>query len=109
MNVPSATELPKPSTAQDVKRLVRRMIVETLLLEGVNPATLPVGQPGFMAALGANSIDALELIISVEKRLGFQFESHELRPELLDTLDGFLSAVHRKMGILPGAQNAEKL
>jgi acyl carrier protein len=109
MNVPSFTELPKPSTAQDVEWLIRMMIVETLMLEGVDPDALPLGQPGFLAALGANSIDALELIISAEKRFGFQFDSHELRPELLDTLDGFISEVCRKIGILPSAQNAEKL
>jgi acyl carrier protein len=89
----------QPATAQEVEQILRSMVVETLMLDGVSPADLEADKPGFIMALGASSIDTLELIISVEERLGFEFEDHELRPELLETLSHFRSEVCKKLGI----------
>ena len=89
----------RPTTAEEVEQILRHMIVEILMLDGVSPEALEADKPGFIMALGASSIDTLELIISVEERLGFEFEDHELGPDLVETLAHFRSEVCKKLGI----------
>lgn len=85
-----------PSRAE-VDQAVRRLVVETLMLEDGAPESLPADEPDFLTALGANSIDALELIISVEEHFGFEFGDEELRPDLLGTLGEFVDEVCRRI------------
>jgi acyl carrier protein len=85
-----------PSRA-DVEQAIRRIIVETLMLESVSPESLPLHDEDFLTALGANSIDNLELIISVEEHFGFEFGDAQLRPDLLRTLDQFVSATCQRI------------
>src|SRR5262245_26478738 len=94
------------TTRAEVEAIVRQTIVSTLMLEEVSPDSLEREQLNFMTALGANSIDALEVIIAVEDRLGIEFDDHDLKPELLDTLDGFVSAVCVKLKIDSGVAQA---
>ena len=92
--MPEATSV----TRAEIEHAVRKVIIETLLLDDVSPESIDGGKPDFIVALGANSIDALEIILSVEERFGFEFEDHELRPEMLSTLDHFVSEVCKKTG-----------
>ena len=51
------------------------LLVESLNLEGVEPAQIDPEAPLFNAGLGLDSIDALELALAVSKRYGFQLRS----------------------------------
>lgn len=88
-----------PSTRADLDRYIRRLTVETLMLDDIDPDSINPQEQDFLIALGANSIDALELMISVEEHLGFEFEDDELNPELVVTLDHFVSVICQKLGI----------
>ena len=52
-----------------------QLLVESLNLEGVEPAQIDPEAPLFNAGLGLDSIDALELALAVSKRYGFQLRS----------------------------------
>ena len=52
-----------------------QLLVESLTLEGVEPAQIDPEAPLFNAGLGLDSIDALELALAVSKRYGFQLRS----------------------------------
>jgi acyl carrier protein len=52
-----------------------QLMVESLNLEGVEPAQIDPEAPLFNAGLGLDSIDALELALAVSKRYGFQLRS----------------------------------
>ena len=52
-----------------------QLLVESLNLEGVEPAQIDTEAPLFNAGLGLDSIDALELALAVSKRYGFQLRS----------------------------------
>lgn len=52
-----------------------RLVVESLNLEGVEPAGIDPGARLFGEGLGLDSIDALELALAVSKRYGFQLRS----------------------------------
>ena len=52
-----------------------QLLVESLNLEGVDPAQIDPEAPLFGDGLGLDSIDALELALAVSKKHGFQLRS----------------------------------
>jgi acyl carrier protein len=89
-----------PATREEVDQMIRRLTVETLMLEDVQPESIDPNQQDFLIVLGANSIDALELMLAVEERLGFEFDDDELNPGLVSTLDHFVTVVCKKLGVV---------
>lgn len=51
------------------------LLVESLNLEDVAPASIDPEAPLFNSGLGLDSIDALELSLAISKRYGFQLRS----------------------------------
>ncbi len=51
------------------------LLVESLNLEGVDPAGIDPEAPLFGDGLGLDSIDALELALAISKQYGFQLRS----------------------------------
>ena len=60
-------------TAQQLE--VARLLVDTLSLDDVMPEDIDVDAPLFNAGLGLDSIDALELAVSISREYGFQLRS----------------------------------
>jgi acyl carrier protein len=63
------------SLQTDAERDLAQLLVESLNLEGVDPAQIDPEAPLFNAGLGLDSIDALELALAISKRHGFQLRS----------------------------------
>ena len=63
------------STQTPAERELAELLVESLNLEGVEPAGIDPEAPLFGDGLGLDSIDALELALAVSKRYGFQLRS----------------------------------
>ena len=63
------------SPQTDAERTLAELLVESLNLEGVDPAGIDPEAPLFNAGLGLDSIDALELALAVSKKYGFQMRS----------------------------------
>ncbi len=53
------------------------LIVETLRLEDVTPADIPDDEPLVGGGLSLDSIDALELVVRLEKEFGVKIASSE--------------------------------
>ena len=51
------------------------LLVESLNLEDIAPASIDPEQPLFGSGLGLDSIDALELALAISKKYGFQLRS----------------------------------
>lgn len=49
---------------------IKKLIIETLMLEDVTPEEIVSGDPLFGEGLGLDSIDALELALALEGRYG---------------------------------------
>ena len=60
-------------TAQQLE--VARLLVETLSLDDVVAEDIDIDAPLFNAGLGLDSIDALELAVSISREYGFQLRS----------------------------------
>ncbi len=56
---------------------LKEQIVDTLGLEDVTAAEIDADAPLFVEGLGLDSIDALELVVMVEKHYGIRLEDME--------------------------------
>jgi acyl carrier protein len=56
---------------------LKQLIVTTLKLEDVSPADLPDDEPLIGSGLNLDSIDALELVVTLEKEFGIKISSSE--------------------------------
>ena len=65
--------------SESLRSDVKRMIVESLMLEDVDPAQIVDDAPLFGEGLGLDSIDALELAIAIDKRYGVKIEAEDER------------------------------
>jgi acyl carrier protein len=54
---------------------LKRLIVETMNFEGVAPDSIDDNAPLFGESLGLDSVDALELVVALEKEYGFRIEN----------------------------------
>jgi acyl carrier protein len=56
---------------------LKQLIVDTLHLEDVTPAEIPDDEPLVGGGLSLDSIDALELVVRLEKEFGIKIASSE--------------------------------
>jgi len=65
---------------------IKRLIVESLNLEGVRPETIEDDAPLFGEGLGLDSVDALELVVALEKEFGIKIKSQEIGREVFSSV-----------------------
>ena len=63
-----------PNMAQTLKEL----IIRSLNLEGITPEMIGDADPLFGEGLGLDSIDALELVVALEKEFKVKIQSHDV-------------------------------
>jgi acyl carrier protein len=74
--IPDGSQMSLQTDAQTAaEHDLAQLLVQSLNLEGVEPAQIDPEAPLFNAGLGLDSIDALELALAVSKRYGFQLRS----------------------------------
>jgi len=73
---------------------IKRLIVESLNLEGLKPEMIDEQAPLFGDGLGLDSVDALELVVALEKEFGIKIKSQEIGREVfssVSTLSEFIA------------------
>ncbi len=53
---------------------LKKLVIEALALEDLEPGDIVTGDPLFVEGLGLDSIDALEITMVLEERYGVQIE-----------------------------------
>jgi acyl carrier protein len=64
--------------AVSVSHRIKRLIVESLHLGGLEPDMIDEEAPLFGEGLGLDSVDALELVVALEKEFGIKIKSNEM-------------------------------
>jgi acyl carrier protein len=75
---------------------LKHLIVETLHLEGVTPDGIPDDEPLIGGGLSLDSIDALELVVKLEKEFGVKIASSEESKEALATVASLATFIRAK-------------
>ncbi|HSO71785.1 MAG TPA: phosphopantetheine-binding protein [Thermodesulfobacteriota bacterium] len=88
---------------QDTPRLMdflRRMIIESLKLEDLDPAEIQENEPLFGEGLGLDSLDALELVVAIEKHFGVVIENEDQGKEAFVSLRALARYIQREACLL---------
>ncbi len=75
---------------------VKKMIIERLQLEGMSPDEIEDGAPLFGEGLGLDSIDALELVIGIEKVFGVRIQDEEVGAQAFSSVDALVEFLRSK-------------
>lgn len=65
---------------------VKKDIIETLNLEDVKPEDIKADEPLFGSGLGLDSIDALELIVLLERKYGIKLKDPKMGKEIFQSV-----------------------
>lgn len=65
--------------SDDLEDRLKTLIVETLALEDIEPASIETDAPLFGEGLGLDSIDALELALAIQTDFGVKTEENDER------------------------------
>ena len=80
---------------EELKAQIREMIVRDLKLQGVKPEEIKDDAPLFEEGLGLDSLDAVELVVLVQKHFDVQIEDMDEGQEAfrsIQTLAEFIDA-----------------
>ncbi len=73
---------------------LKKEIIEVLNLEGMTPADIDENAPLFGEGLGLDSIDALELIVLMEKNYGIKLANAEQGKEIFKSVRVMAEYIH---------------
>lgn len=79
---------------EELKITLKKQIIDALNLEGMTPDDIDNGSPLFGDGLGLDSIDALELIVILDKYYGIKLSGPAEGKEIfknIDTLAGYIA------------------
>lgn len=78
---------------EELKLQLKQQIIEALNLEDVNPQDIDNEAPLFGDGLGLDSIDALELIMLMDKNYGIKFADKAQSKQALQSIDAMAAYI----------------
>ncbi len=80
----------------ELKDRIRKLLVDTLRLENVKPEDIGEDTPLFGEGLGLDSIDALELVVALEKEFGIKITDEEVGVKVFQNLRSLAAFIESK-------------
>ena len=80
-----------------IRTSLKQLIVTTLNLDGLTPERIADDEPLFGSGLGLDSVDALELVVALEKEYGISIASHEVDKSVFGSLASLAGFVERRL------------
>jgi acyl carrier protein len=87
-----------------IKSRIKQIIVTSLNLEGMSPESIGDEDALFGEGLGLDSVDALELVVALEKEYAIAVESHEIDKSVFKsvaTLADFVVKCRQPLAVEP--------
>ena len=76
---------------------LQSLIIKSLKLEDILPADIDPAAPLFGGGLGLDSIDALELVVALEKKYGIRIPDEDVGKEAFASVDALAAYILRKV------------
>ncbi|HEX6851782.1 MAG TPA: phosphopantetheine-binding protein [Candidatus Polarisedimenticolaceae bacterium] len=89
------------SHGPELRLRIKELIVESLRFDGMDPASIEDDAPLMGEGLGLDSVDALELMVALEKEFGVKLENAEVGRAVLksvSTLAAFIAERRAAVG-----------
>jgi acyl carrier protein len=86
-----------------IRSRIKNLLVDALHLEGVVPSEIADDAPLFGGDLGLDSVDALELMVALEKEFGIRIQSPEVGRDTFTSVGALATYIE---GRLATARNA---
>ena len=81
---------------------LKRLIIESLNLEGITPESIEDNQPLISEGLGLDSVDALELVVVLEIAYGIKIRSQEIEPRIFSSVSNLHDFIQKKLAAKKG-------
>jgi len=85
--------------AEDLVLELKKLIINTLKLEDITPETIEADAPLFGEGLGLDSIDALELVVSLEKTYGVFIPDSEVGKKVFRSVNALAEFVKQQSAV----------
>jgi acyl carrier protein len=91
-------------TEAGIRQELKSLIIESLNLEGFTPDRIGDDMPLFGEGLGLDSVDALELVLALERHYGLEIQPHEMDRAVFTSVNTLGNFVARRMGASNGSR-----
>jgi acyl carrier protein len=80
-----------------VKERLKKIIIEELNLEDIGPEDIEDDAPLFGEGLGLDSLDAVEIVVLVEKHFGVEVKSMDEGREAFSSINSLTAYIEKRM------------
>ena len=80
----------------ELKVRLKRLLIDGLKLEGIEPENIKDAEPIFVEGLGLDSIDALELVVLVEEQFHVVIPDEEVGKQAFASINALAAYVARQ-------------
>lgn len=82
---------------QAIRSRIKHILVDALHLEGTDPSKIADDTPLFGEGLGLDSVDALELVVALEKEFGVRIQNHEVGREAFASVSALAAFIDGRL------------
>ena len=80
-----------------IAQRIKHLLVDKLHLEGLSPESISDDMSLFGEGLGLDSVDALELVVALEKEFALRIQSHEVGREAFASVAALAAYVEGRL------------
>jgi len=89
-----------------LERRLQSLLVESCRLHGLEPGAISAEEPLFGGRLGLDSVDALELVVALEREFGIAIATEEVGREDFANLRALAEFVTARLSLREGGSHA---
>jgi len=87
-----------------IRSRIKHLLVDALHLEGLAPSAIADDAPLFGEGLGLDSVDALELVVALEKEFAIRIQSHEVGKEAFVSVSALAAFIEGRLATAGNAR-----